>query len=153
MFSLQRLPCYPGVCPGLSCLRRVTFQRRKVTKVRRGCAPGPPFWVQEAALKIHRNARIESSYSPVRSLRAVPNGGPRPPAERLLPGKTCQSLRLIHPVSAAGCALPQNKCAALVGLSVGATCGRPHAMVRHRAAGLVLHRLGGEWKFACLLFE
>ena len=66
---------------------------------------------------MHRNARIESSYPPVRSLLAVTNGGPRPPNQRLLPGKTCQYLRLHHLVSAAGCALPQNKCHALVGFT------------------------------------
>ena len=53
---------------------------------------------------------------------------------------------------AAGGAQPQIKYHALGGLSVGATCGRPHAMVRYRAAGLVMHRLGGAWKFFCLLF-
>ena len=145
--GLVFLPCYLGTHPALSCLRRVTFQRRKVTKVRRGFDPGPHWRGAGGGTLNSLASKDPSCYSPVQSLRAVTNGGPRPPFERLLPGKTCGYLRLNYLVSAAGCALPQNKCHALVGLSVGATCGRPHAMVRHRAAWPVLHSPGGEWKF------
>ena len=46
------------------------------------------------------------------------NGGPGPPAERQLPRKTWWFQRLQYLVSAAGCALPQNKCPARSGFSV-----------------------------------
>ena len=79
-------------------------------------------------------------------MHAVTNGGPRPPFERLLPGKTCWYLHLKKPVSAAGCAVPRIQRAALVGLCRIFNC------LRYRAAGLVLHRSGGEPKVLLLLF-